>query len=94
MQLEVTLTSQISISKMKKTDDICQDAQGNKGNAASQPNGNAIILCPLAFHKRTTVGTLRDKVQPAGTLLDNMVSVSSILLHEMTHVALGSKYKV
>lgn len=74
------------------TDDICEDAKGNKGNAASQSNGNAIILCPLAFQKQTTVGALRDKIQPVGTSLDQMVSLSSILLHEITHVALGSQF--
>ena len=80
------------VIKDQKSNNICEDANGNGGNAASQPNGHAIILCPIAFEKRTTAVALRDEVQPPGTLLDNMVSLSSILLYEMTYVVLGSKF--
>ncbi|KAJ5161473.1 hypothetical protein N7492_006865 [Penicillium capsulatum] len=75
----------------EKTNDICEDVHGNQANAASQPNGNAITLCPLAFQKPTIIGNVRNHVQLAGTSLDHMVSLSSVLLHEMTHVALGNQ---
>ncbi|KAJ5577855.1 uncharacterized protein N7459_006819 [Penicillium hispanicum] len=74
-----------------KADSFCTTTEGEEGNAASPLGGSSIILCPGAFKKRKSLASVKDVVQPVGTNLDNMVSIGSILLHEMTHCTLSSE---
>lgn len=77
-----------------KRNDYCSTIEGTPINAASAPGGNYVILCPQAFTLRESLGCEKGQEQPKGTSLASMVSLGSVLMHEMTHPALTSLFPV
>lgn len=61
---------------------------------ASTVGGKHIVICPNAFESpvRQTLTDVVGVAQDKGTKLDSMLSLSAVLLHEITHAALSGQY--
>ncbi|KAJ5182567.1 hypothetical protein N7492_000183 [Penicillium capsulatum] len=82
-----------NIAKWKsRTDrDPCKGENGKDLDAFTHEPSNTLILCPSAFEKTPSLLCEETMKQERGTSIDHMMTIGSILYHELTHLRLGTE---